>query len=610
MNLSLNKTSPTNTSILIILSSVITQKQDYIYNIYPPLFNNVCLPKYDAMKNLILLFFFSLLIGKNAFAQQHLISYELVHHYTVTEVENILSGFGVTTVLLQPEFALNYYKITYSTRNAQDTGTTIATGAIVIPDGISCPLPIMSYQHGTTADRYGVPSYRGGSEYQVGVIGASVSGAVVSMPDYLGLGDSPGLHPYIHSRSEASATIDLLRVVRELKDTLGYNLNDQLFMFGYSQGGHSTMAAFKEIETNLSNEFTVTACAPMSGPYDVSGVQAQTLIADQSYATPGYLPYVVMGNQEAEGNIYNSLSEIFKSPYDTLLPGYFDGTNGMGWINNQLPDTPNVMLDSAFFHDFKNDPNHYGWDLLRNNDLYNWAPQAPLSMYYCTADEQVFYQNSLVARDSMHALGATHVTAVNMGNSNHSDCAPLCFLFGFSFFDQYMDLSGGMLVNSNITDASGSNTADGAIDIIVTNGTAPYQYRWENPSLTSHTTGTVTGLNSQNYFVRVSDSRGCYTEHIATINIGSSISTIDNAYEHFKLMPNPAQEEVYIKVLTPFQSDYTISIIDMLGRTVKQTGATRTPFISYNVHDLEAGTYIVRLEHEQSVYTQKLVIQH
>ena len=73
----------------------------------------------------------------------------------------------------------------------------------------------------------------------------------------------------------------------------------------------------------------MTAAAPMSGPYNVSGVQAQTIIADQPYSTPGYLPYVVMGRQEAYGNIYNSLSEIFKSPYDTLLPDLFDGTHGM-----------------------------------------------------------------------------------------------------------------------------------------------------------------------------------------------------------------------------------------------------------------------------------------
>ena len=106
-------------------------------------------------------------------------------------------------------------------------------------------MPILSYQHGTTSLRYEVPSYQGGQEYKIGVIGAATSSSVVSMPDYLGLGDHMGVLPYINARTESSASVDLLRACRELKDTVGYSLNDQLFLFGYSQGRHATMALFK-----------------------------------------------------------------------------------------------------------------------------------------------------------------------------------------------------------------------------------------------------------------------------------------------------------------------------------------------------------------------------
>lgn len=558
------------------------------------------------MKKIIPLLFLVFLLQQNTNAQ-HLISYQLVHHYTIQDVQTILNNFGASSYPITPYYELDYYKITYSTSNARGTGNTIATGAIVVPSGVTCPMPIMSYQHGTEAHRYSVPSYRGGSEYNIGVIGASISGCIVSMPDYLGLGDSPGLHPYINARTEASATIDLLRTVRELKDSIGYNLNDQLFLFGYSQGGHSTMAVFKEIETNLSNEFTVTACAPMSGPYDVSGVQAATITADAPYATPGYLPYVIMGQQEAFGNVYNSLSDVFKSPYDTLFPSYFDGTHSMGWINNQVPDTPNLVLDSAYFQSFLNDPNHPGWSILRANDLYRWAPTAPLTMYYCTADEQVFYQNSLVARDTMHALGATHVNAVSFGNLDHTGCAPYCFLVGFGFFDYYMDVTGGMIASANVIDASTGGSADGAIDIIPTYGVGPYNYIWENP-LTGQTTATVSGLVADDYRVRISDSRGCYTYQDVTVSVASSLDKIDNTV-HFKVMPNPAQDIVYLKVLTLFENNYDINIIDMLGRTVHQTLNTALPVLSYDISDLPNGTYIVHLKHNDAVYTQKLSVQ-
>lgn len=87
----------------------------------------------------------------------------------------------------------------------------------------------------------------------------------MSLPDYLGLGDSPGRHLYCHSKTEATASIDLyvLQKLCQLKNVL---YNDQLFIFGYSQGGHAAMATTREIQLNHSDEFTITASAPMSGP--------------------------------------------------------------------------------------------------------------------------------------------------------------------------------------------------------------------------------------------------------------------------------------------------------------------------------------------------------
>ena len=86
------------------------------------------------------------------------------------------------------------------------------------------------------------------------------------------MGDNPGIHPYVHWESEATASIDLIRASREfLMDSLEIWDNNQLFLTGYSQGGHSTMAIHKYIKVNnLQSEFNVVASAPMSGPYALS----------------------------------------------------------------------------------------------------------------------------------------------------------------------------------------------------------------------------------------------------------------------------------------------------------------------------------------------------
>jgi pimeloyl-ACP methyl ester carboxylesterase len=559
------------------------------------------------MKHNFTLLFVLCLFCYNTKAQQ-LISYQYLQHYTAQDIDNILVNFGLPSGLIVAEYEVDYYKITYSTRNAQDTGNTLATGALVVPTGVSCPVPLISYQHGTTSLRYGVPSARGGSEYQIGIIAAALTGSVTSMPDYLGLGDSPGFHPYVHAASEASASIDLLRTARELSDSLSYNLNDQLFLFGYSQGGHSTMSLFRELETNLSNEFTVTACVPMSGPYDVSGVQAATITGDTSYATPGYLPYVIMGLQEAYGNVYTDLSEIFRAPYDTLLPGYFDGTHNMGWINNRLPDTPKHMLDTTYFQDFMANPNHIGWQILKDNDLYNWAPQAPLSMYYCTQDEQVFYKNALVARDSMHALGATHVIATDFGPFTHAGCASYCFLTGLALFQQYMDVSGGMLVYDSIQQPTSLSSNDGRIWVTPDSGISPYTYAWMD-ALAGQTAASVTGLGEGNYQVKVKDSRGCLLFKDINLTATTSIEPLES-YQKFQLIPNPANDWLMLKILQPLQGRVQIRIIDQQGRIVRSVDQAMLALYHYNVRDLAAGTYFVQVENAGNIYSQKLLIQH
>jgi pimeloyl-ACP methyl ester carboxylesterase len=538
-------------------------------------------------------------------AQQHLQSYQLIGQFSVSDVESILNGFGIPQGLLKVEFPVDVYKVTYQTRNAQDTGNTTATGAIAIPQGISCPLPLASYAHGTVSRRYDVPSY-GSQEMNIGVAMAALYGYVATMPDYLGLGDSPGFHPYVHAKSEATACIDLLRSARELKDSLNFNLNDQVFLCGYSQGGHASMATFKELEENYSNEFSVTAAAPMSGPYDVSGVQSQYLTADAPYSTPGYLPYVVLGYQEAYGGIYSNLNQIFKSPYDTLVVDLFDGTNGIGYINSFLPDTPKHMLDTAFLADFISNPNNPARIALADNDLYDWVPNAPLTMYYCTADEQVAYQNAIVTYDTMNNLGALNVSAINGGNQTHGGCVQPSLLGGLNFFNQYRDLLGGMQISFSTTDASASAN-DGSITIAASNGQANYNFEWLGGNLAGLDTTYVGGLAPGVYTVRVSDDRGCYSYEQITVNTLSNINTYAEE-ELFKLYPNPANQETFIEIKN-FKENLSLECVDMMGRRILSIQNLQEERIRLDLSQLPSGIYFINISDGVVKHTQKLILR-
>jgi pimeloyl-ACP methyl ester carboxylesterase len=534
---------------------------------------------------------------------QHLVSYQLQRHYTIADVEQLLANAGVPTVLLRPEFEVDAYKIIYNTRNAQDTGMTTASGVLIVPSGVACPLPLLSYQHGTTTTRRGVPSY-GSDELTIGIIYASGGGYLTTMPDYLGLGDGAGFHPYVHARSEATATVDLLRTARELKDTLGYQLNEQLFLFGYSQGGHATMAAFKLLEEELAAEFTVTAAAPMSGPYDISGVQAGTITSGQAYESPSYLPYVILGYQEAYGDIYVNLSDVFRAPYDSLIPIWYDGTRSTGYIDARLPAVVSDMITPAYYSDFINNPNNRGRQALADNDLYNWRPRAPLRMLYCNGDRQVFSGNSEITYDTMRALGATQVEKYDFGNYSHGGCVQFCLIDGFNFFNRYKDIRGGIGVNVQTTALSSGGAQDGNITVVATAGVAPYSFNWSG----GQTTANLSGLAAGTYIVRVSDSRGCFTYQPATVGLVAGIRA-EAAADAFTIAPNPGREQIFIRPANNIETGYTYQLRNSLGQIVAQEKTNQAQTSSVYVGQLAAGLYLLDIQAQGQRFTYKLIIE-
>lgn len=85
----------------------------------------------------------------------------------------------------------------------------------VVPAGTQ--LPMVVYEHGTTSGPTDVPSQlRGGFEVAMGY---AAFGFITLAPDYLGLGDSRGFHPYVHAATEASASLDMINGGLEYLDT-------------------------------------------------------------------------------------------------------------------------------------------------------------------------------------------------------------------------------------------------------------------------------------------------------------------------------------------------------------------------------------------------------
>lgn len=350
--------------------------------------------------------------------------------YSKTYLSALFTAAGIP---ISPLYDVKVYSVYYNTVTP-DGLPTKASAAAVIPTVSGKSLPLLSYQHGTEFLTNNVAS-QGGGELTLGLAFASI-GYVVSMPDYLGMGLSSGMmHPYVHARSEATACLDSLRAVRILCSQQSVSLNGQLFLIGYSQGGQATMALHREIELYHTNEFLITASAPMAGPYDMSGTMAEVMISDRVYDSPSYLPYTLFSYNNVY-RIYNSPLDFLIEPYAKTLPPLFDGRHSSSDINAAMPSVPSKILKPEFITQFKNDPNHPFRVILRANDLYKWRPIAPLRMYHCAADNLVPYANSQVALTNFHALGATHVQLIDpFPSGNHGTGAMYCFYAAYKWFE-------------------------------------------------------------------------------------------------------------------------------------------------------------------------------
>lgn len=392
------------------------------------------------MKRLLLLFFCCWSLQGNS---QDLIS---ITELGVVSQQEMIADFGPFM-----QFGVRQYKMVYTSTDLDGNPATLS-GLLLIPDQPSWIFPSLIYQHGTVGSPEDVPSNLQGG-YELGMVFAG-RGFITYAPDFLGLGESDVFHPYVHAESEALAAIDMLYAGGELGNDLFSDLtiipNDQLFITGYSQGGHAAMAAYKYIQEEYSNDFDVTAAAPMSGPYDISGVMKDlSLTTTENYSFPAYIVYTALSFNEAYGNLYTDLEEFFRPEYVPMIEQFYNDDIDLFTLNQFLIGSltneyggsyPYYLLQDSISNALANDPTHPANVALADNDLYDWLPEAPTRIYYCTADDQVPYQNSIQAETYMLANGAPDLEAIDvLSTADHGGCVEPATIATIFFFAEYAE---------------------------------------------------------------------------------------------------------------------------------------------------------------------------
>jgi hypothetical protein len=266
-----------------------------------------------------------------------------------------------------------------------------ASGLMAVPYrtlGGAAPRGTAMYLHGTSPDRTASPSAPGDQE---GLLPAALfagGGYILLAPDYFGLGQSHAAPAYIHAAATAAAARDLVIAARQAAGALHLPFSGDLYVTGFSQGGHATAVVQRDLEARPIPGVTLKAAAAISGAFDLAGVSVPYAFQHKHSL---YLAYIAVSYA---AQYHQPLGTVIADRYAAVLPGLFDGNHKVDAISAALPADPrDLFRPEALAEIAANKPNWFTTGLAAN-EAFRWAPKAPLRLYYGDNDTDVSPQDS------------------------------------------------------------------------------------------------------------------------------------------------------------------------------------------------------------------------
>lgn len=315
------------------------------------------------------------------------------------------------------------YKISYKTQFPEGNPIN-ASGLIIVPDQSDKDLTLLGFLHGTITTQDEAPSAYlpvGNMEaYMGGTVGASLAkGYIVVMPDYIGFGDSwQTQHFYQEKASLASACLDMLKAAKEFANEKDLETRKEIRLLGYSEGGYAAMATHQAIQEKAGDWFTVEANYPGAGAYDMVGT-AQWVVSQTEDLPQGATSFYLWTMLT-----YNGLYQMNIPLTDMIKPNYAAAVNLAISQGNPLaaplPNNPAELFTPQFIQSIMTGSNAPFMAALQRNNVYNWKPAAPITLFHAAADKIVPVLNAEKARQTMTALGA-QVQFSPLGNIGHRE---------------------------------------------------------------------------------------------------------------------------------------------------------------------------------------------
>ena len=338
------------------------------------------------------------------------------------------------------KYAVKTYKIVYTTFDV-DGDLIDASGLLAVPQKRSSrKSPILVDFHKTITENRNAPSHQFKATHILSK--AASLGYIVIAPDYLGYGKSRReIHPYMHAKTLASATIDMIRASKKWLKKHDRKINKQIFLEGYGEGGYAAMATHKKIEKSHSKEFKITASVPAGGPYDLS-TSFTTLLDEDTLHSPVTIGYII----KAYDHLYESglVEKAINSKYQNVVNKYItDGGYDTQEINDLLDDRTRTLMKYNFLIDIRDGVKTRLIKKLKNNNIYDWKPKGAMRVIHAEEDEVFPYDNAVTTVDKMIANGATDIELIDCDVSpwvaKHGICSTYANDYAISYFFSLAD---------------------------------------------------------------------------------------------------------------------------------------------------------------------------
>ena len=204
--------------------------------------------------------------------------------------------------ILSAPIGTSAWRVIYHSRDL--AGNDIPVSAVVIEPDLPAPdggRPILSWAHPTTGSLANCAPSLGLDPFELieGLHELLDAGFTIAATDYPGMG-VPGPSSYLLGVTEGNSVLDAARAARNLPGAHG---NDDLWLWGHSQGGQAALFAAQDAAT-YAPEFTLHGVAVAAPAADLSVLMSDDIVnhsgvAIASYAFPAFeLAYADRYTQE------------------------------------------------------------------------------------------------------------------------------------------------------------------------------------------------------------------------------------------------------------------------------------------------------------------------